>query len=523
MVSRTVRKLIMEGISNVTYHFCRLNSCYYILKNDCLKLTMSTNFSDAKDNKRFFYFSTQRSRSTQEGYANGSHCDVRIQLDGTRLGQLYKGGPLDYWGANMGKQAYYTNPGNAYGQGFTNAKRHHPEYELEDRIYSYKPEIKNAHNYITRIDVLIDDTRQDLIEQEMMWAYAIYSIGKYQYSKYFQVNVYDDRAQFDSMGPKTINDKMEAIMNNYGSDEYKKYQGDYSSEASEHNRMRRKFATMLVSMINIAHGGYLRYDKDKDRFIINYLRKTGFMDYKDFVFGIVNGSFFDESLETSARTLKDGLRKLNSEYPESQEANRLMQLGAQILKREGITNFDELTRRYYNGYIPNKEPLNESIILEDLLRASNIITLSPYRQGNMSAVCHNMKERGASATYPELRQLAIKIQKHYGNTSGLVIVPIPSRSGYSEDGAKFISDMLGARYCPCIGRNPGQSLYMMKKSGREVSEEDTGFYLKSAVPNGNILLFDNVIATGTSLSSAMRLLGRPCDIACLAVDYNEYH
>ena len=102
-------------------------------------------------------------------------------------------------------------------------------------------------------------------------------------------------------------------------------------------------------------------------------------------------------------------------------------------------------------------------------------------------------------------------------------MPIPSRSGYSEDGAKFISDMLGARYCPCIGRNPGQSLYMMKKSGREVSEEDTGFYLKSAVPNGNILLFDNVIATGTSLSSAMRLLGRPCDIACLAVDYNEYH
>lgn len=172
---------------------------------------------------------------------------------------------------------------------------------------------------------------------------------------------------------------------------------------------------------------------------------------------------------------------------------------------------------------PEQEQLNESVLLEELLRASNIITLSPYRQGNISTVCHNMKEKGVETSYQELRQLAVKIKQHYGETKGLVIVPIPSRSGYSEEGAKFISDMLGARYCPCIGRNPGQSLYMMKKSGREVSEEDTGFYLKSAVPNGNILLFDNVVATGTSLSSAMRLLGRPCDIACLAVDYEKYN
>ena len=169
-----------------------------------------------------------------------------------------------------------------------------------------------------------------------------------------------------------------------------------------------------------------------------------------------------------------------------------------------------------------KTTLNESVLLEELLRASNIITLSPYRQGNMSTVCHNMKEKGVETSYQELRQLAVKIKQHYGDTKGLVVVPIPSRSGYSEEGAKFISDMLGARFCPCIGRNPGQSLYSMKKSGIEVSEKDTGFYLKSAVPNGNILLFDNVIATGTSLSSALRLLGRPCDIACLAVDYETY-
>ena len=341
----------MESLTDVTYHFCRLQACYNILKSDTIKLTLSSNISDkAKNQKYYFYLSTQRSRSTQVGYGYSAHPDVRIQLDGAKLSQRFNGGPIDYWGEQMGKQSYYTNPGEVYGPGFTSTKQHHTNFELEDRLYSYEPEIKNAHEFITRIDILIDDTRKDWIKEETTWAYTIYYLAK-SYRKYFPVFVYDDRAQFDAMGPRNINDKMEEIYNNYGDNEYRTLPVDYGQAGHEELRMKNRFASFLLSMINIEHGGYLRYDKNKVQYVIDFLRNTGFIDYKNLVIADLNNHYFDESLESSCINLSD-LRKLNSEYPDSQDASRLMVLGVRILKNNSVSSFDELKMKYYNGDRP---------------------------------------------------------------------------------------------------------------------------------------------------------------------------
>lgn len=56
MVSECVKKILSEGISNITYHFNSLESCIDILKLNSFNLTMSSNKSDVYDNKKLFLF-----------------------------------------------------------------------------------------------------------------------------------------------------------------------------------------------------------------------------------------------------------------------------------------------------------------------------------------------------------------------------------------------------------------------------------------------------------------------------------
>lgn len=56
MVSECVKKILSEGISNITYHFTSLESCIDILKLNSFNLTMSSNKSDVYDNKKLFLF-----------------------------------------------------------------------------------------------------------------------------------------------------------------------------------------------------------------------------------------------------------------------------------------------------------------------------------------------------------------------------------------------------------------------------------------------------------------------------------
>ena len=132
-------KILSEGITDIVYHFTSLENFLSIVKNNefVLRASNLTKTSEYNKNGYYYYFSTTRGKNGNEGYGMSLEGTVRITLDGRKLSQRYKGQPFDYWGPSWKK----------------NTQSH--EYdEMEDRILSNEPVIKNALDYIIRADVL---------------------------------------------------------------------------------------------------------------------------------------------------------------------------------------------------------------------------------------------------------------------------------------------------------------------------------------------------------------------------------
>lgn len=145
-------QILLEGMTDVVYHFTHLGSFLNILDED--KFNISTNIgtpADLETSKgKFFFFSTTRSKKS--GFTKGN---VKLVLNGQKLSQRYKSFPMDYWN-------YSTNPKD-WGD-VENNPRDRAAYkqalqskELEDRIVTDKPTIDNASKYILVVHILLDD------------------------------------------------------------------------------------------------------------------------------------------------------------------------------------------------------------------------------------------------------------------------------------------------------------------------------------------------------------------------------
>ena len=149
IIKSEINNLLLEGISDIVYHFTHLSKLINILKTD--KFITGTNLgsgADAKlDKGRAFFFSTQRSGG-KSGYAGKSGNNVCIVLDGRKLGQNYKGFPVDYWGWSKKRSDWKDQ------EHYMTALQ---SKELEDRIVTDDPYIDNASKYIIEIHILIDD------------------------------------------------------------------------------------------------------------------------------------------------------------------------------------------------------------------------------------------------------------------------------------------------------------------------------------------------------------------------------
>lgn len=135
---------IFEGASDILYHFTYTDSLLNILIENEFSLTSAIgSSSDYNINKKkFFYFSTTRSRST--GFKKG---DVKIVLDGRKLKNNNKITPVDYWAWSKDRKDYNTD--NDYSNALQST-------EQEDRIVSDKATIPNAINYINEIHIFND-------------------------------------------------------------------------------------------------------------------------------------------------------------------------------------------------------------------------------------------------------------------------------------------------------------------------------------------------------------------------------
>lgn len=218
-----------ESLTDVVYHFTSLLSCYKIVKNNAFLLqTSMANASDNYNTKQLYYLSTTREKNANFGYArkflNGG---ARITLNGRKLGQKYSAKPIEYWGNSMGKHEYYR------GNSDFKTKQEHVRNETEDRIFSYDNSIRNAFEYIERIDLSIDTDK----DEHVFIAYKMLLTGYG--SKIF---VYDNQDDFNKQSKNTINKTILDSEENY---KYLNIQPDYGFN-NENKYIKPIAKTLLV-------------------------------------------------------------------------------------------------------------------------------------------------------------------------------------------------------------------------------------------------------------------------------------
>lgn len=138
------KSIINEGLSDVLWHKTYINQLNNILKTDKFILSSVGDSTSDKIGKKQFYLSTARSRTSH--YFGAGDFTVFIELDGRKLGQRYKGMPVDYWQYPMTTTDMMTSK------------------EMEDRVVSDKPEIPNASSYIKSVSILIPSEYENKID-----------------------------------------------------------------------------------------------------------------------------------------------------------------------------------------------------------------------------------------------------------------------------------------------------------------------------------------------------------------------
>lgn len=186
--------LLSEALTDVVFHYTTLSTGLKIVNTDTIYLQSALGgTADNMKRKELYYLSLTRQRNANFGYSYKFRKQgVRIEFDGQKLSQRFKGQAIDYWGSSMGKMSYYTNRGDD----FNDTKQHHTDAESEDRMFSNKPTLYDAHKYIKRIDVIFDP--KDENQFQYVYHMLMSSLNKI-------IFVYDNENDFNKQSDNTLN------------------------------------------------------------------------------------------------------------------------------------------------------------------------------------------------------------------------------------------------------------------------------------------------------------------------------
>lgn len=125
-----IQKILNEYYSDILYHFTGFTNIYNIIKTNTFSLTptMSREIDSVFNKNKMFYASFARSKLSS--YGNNSTTMACLVVDKNKLKQ-FKIVPVDYYQTKL----------------LTN--------EMEDRVLTDKPYIKNFVNYIISVDIFI--------------------------------------------------------------------------------------------------------------------------------------------------------------------------------------------------------------------------------------------------------------------------------------------------------------------------------------------------------------------------------
>lgn len=187
---------LKESLSDVVFHYTSLKNMSLIaLKDEIYFQSALANSADNAKTKELYYLSTTRQRNVNFGYSSKFKTDgARIEFDGMKLNQRFKGRAFDYWGFDWGK-GEYNNPNSNVGD---DTRRRQPNVESEDRIFSNEPVLHNARNYIKRVDIIVNkDDKYNL-------ALAYRVLMKYGGITF----IYDNLKDFNLQSKNTINNQL---------------------------------------------------------------------------------------------------------------------------------------------------------------------------------------------------------------------------------------------------------------------------------------------------------------------------
>jgi predicted amidophosphoribosyltransferase len=144
-----------------------------------------------------------------------------------------------------------------------------------------------------------------------------------------------------------------------------------------------------------------------------------------------------------------------------------------------------------------------------------------YDVPGLRELCHAVKRRNKEAMYDAADSLSVLVKKY--NLEGYSIIPIPNHSGraeYTLEILNYLKQRCNIRVCDILLGSAHATQYDTKKAGSSLSINDLGFVLKNKTPSGRIVLFDNVIGTGTTYFSAMLTIGEDVPLLTLAQTYS---
>lgn len=192
-----VTDILVEKVSDVVYHFTSYGNAIKILKHNTIGLSpflAKDVESKVINTKKLFYLSTARSKLGNYGQNNYSM--IAFVLDGRKLSQRYSAKAIDYWGVPKSS-------------------------EMEDRILSDRPYIKDASQYIKSVDVFFNaddfDDKIGVIKALKLAADAIN----------VEVRVFDTIARFNAgKNPIDLTNKLKDV-EAWQSSTYRDRSGDF--------------------------------------------------------------------------------------------------------------------------------------------------------------------------------------------------------------------------------------------------------------------------------------------------------
>lgn len=128
-----------------------------------------------------------------------------------------------------------------------------------------------------------------------------------------------------------------------------------------------------------------------------------------------------------------------------------------------------------------------------------------YRANHRNETAHAMKNGERWAITKAAAEMVQYIP------SNAVLVPMPSHTGratYTLELCKKIARETAAEVRDILRGKERETLYTLKKQGRHILPKKLGFYVTEEPPTGKrILIIDNVVATGTTATAAVRAIG----------------